>query len=208
MPSSAENIEIDLTEAKRAADQVRKLLSKLRSEYDINQFEYTTRVRIAPGEIPHSHPVLTLNTNLRAEKPLLSTYLHEQMHWYVTWYSHARLEGWHAVWRELKLRYPVVPIAFPEGAHTVESSYLHLIVNWLEVEATSALLGWDAAVALAAQNFVYSGLYRIVIADWDHLSRLYRENGLVPIRSAEDMDERDLALSSRIEEAAYGGACG
>lgn len=202
MLSPTEDIEIDLTETRKAAEHVKGLLSKLRSKHDLKRFEYTTRVRVAPGEIPHSHPVLTLNTMLRAEGALLSTYLHEQMHWYVTWYSHARPEGWRAIRTELKERYPTVPIAFPEGAHTAASSYLHLIVNWLEVKAASAFLGREAAVEVASKNFVYSGIYRIVLADWDRLSDLYRGHGLAPIRTAAEMAEHDLALAARMDEAA------
>lgn len=202
MPFLADDVEIDLTEVRRAAEQVRGLLDKLRSEHDLRRFEYTTRVRIAPGEIPHSHPVLTLNTMLRAERALLSTYLHEQMHWYVTWYSYAHIAGWRAVRRELEARYPAIPAVFPEGAHTAASSYLHLIVNWLEVEAASTFLGREAAVEIASRNFVYSGIYKIVLAEWDELSRLYREHGLVPIRAAAEMTEDDLALAARMDEAA------
>jgi hypothetical protein len=34
--------------------------------------------------IPHSHPVLTLNTrNLDSDDQLLSAFLHEQLHWYL-----------------------------------------------------------------------------------------------------------------------------
>lgn len=205
MPFPADNVEIDLTEARRAAEQVRGLLDKLRSEHDLRPFEYTTRVRIAPGEVPHSHPVLTLNTMLRAEHALLSTYLHEQMHWYVTWYSYAHTERWHVVRRELEARYPAIPTVFPEGAHTAASSYLHLIVNWLEIEATSALLGREAAVEVASGNFVYSGIYKIVLAEWDGLSQLYREHGLFPMRTAIAMTEQDLVLAARLDEAAVEG---
>ena len=72
MRRSAEIIQLDLTETQRAAELVRDLLRKLRSKNDFGRFEYTTRVRHTPGEIPHSHPVLTLNTMLRAEGALLS----------------------------------------------------------------------------------------------------------------------------------------
>lgn len=201
MPLPADNVEIDLTEARRAAEQVRGLLDKLRAEHDLRPFEYTTRVRIAPGEVPHSHPILTLNTMLREERALLSTYLHEQMHWYVTWYSYARTAGWRAIRKELEARYPAIPTVFPEGAHTAASSYLHLIVNWLEIEGTSVLLGREAAVEIAAKNFVYSGIYKIVLADWDELARLYREHGLVPMRTAIEMTEQDLSLAARMDEA-------
>ncbi len=195
------SISIDLSEARRAAEQVRGLLSKLRLEHNLRQFEYATTVRIAPGEIPHSHPVLTLNSMVRTEGALLSTYLHEQMHWYVTWYSYARTESWRTIRMELEARYPAIPTVFPEGAHTVASSYLHLIVNWLEVEAASILLGRAAAVEISSKNFVYSGIYKIVLSEWDALSRLYREQGLTPIRRAGEMSEQDLALAARMDEA-------
>lgn len=202
MPPLVESIEIDLTETRKASEHIREMLLKLRSDHDLSPLEYASRVRIAPGEIPHSHPVLTLNTMVRAEGPLLSAYLHEQMHWYATWYSYARQEGWRAIRRELEGRYPAVPTAFPEGAHNAASSYLHLVVNWLEVEATSAFLGHATAIEVASKNFVYSGLYRIVLADWELLSELYRAHDLIPVRKATEMTEHDLALAARMDEAA------
>jgi hypothetical protein len=201
MTSSFDDIEIDLTEARRAANEVRGLLLALRSSHDLRPYEYAARVRIAPGKVPHSHPVLTLNTMRREEGPLLSLYIHEQMHWYVTWYSHARAEGWRAIQAVLERRYPTLPTTFPEGARTAASSQLHLIVNWLEVEIVAGILGREAAVRLASGNFLYSGIYRMVLADWGPLSALYRLHGLTPVRSALDMTEQDLALAARMDEA-------
>lgn len=201
MQPTTASVEIDLSEAQKAAELVRGLLYKLRSEHDLGRYEYTARVRIAPGEIPHSHPVLTLNTMLRTEGSLLSAYLHEQMHWYVTWYSYARTDGWRSIRQALEKRYPTVPIAFPEGAHSAASSYLHLIVNWLEIEALSIFLGRAAAVELASKNFVYSGIYRIVLSEWDWLFQLYNAHYLTPIRTAGEMTVQDLALAARKDEA-------
>ena len=137
MTQSVDDVTIDLSATQKAAEDVRTMLLKLREDYDLSLYEYARQVKIAPGEIPHSQ--LTLNTRIREDAALLSTYLHEQMHWYVTWYSHTRHDGWKAVWAALLARYPRVPVAFPEGAHTVQSSYLHLIVNWLEIEASASL---------------------------------------------------------------------
>jgi hypothetical protein len=192
---------IDLSEAERASSSIKSMLLKLRGEFDLAPFEYTRKVRIAPGEIPHSHPVLTINTMVRDEQPLLSLYLHEQMHWYVTWYSHRHGAGWRAIWADLRARFPDVPVAFPEGAHTAQSSYLHLIVNWLEIAATSRLFGEKTAKEIASKNFVYSGIYKIVLAHWDTLSDLYREHALAPFRSATTMTEEDLNLAAREDEA-------
>jgi hypothetical protein len=201
MTRSADDVTIDLTEAQKASERVRSMLLKLSSDYDLSPYEYTHRVRIAPGEIAHSHPVLTLNTMIREETALLSLYLHGQMHWYVTWYSYARHGSWNAIWAALSACYPNVPVVFPEGAHNAQSSYLHLIVNWLEVEAAAQLLGHPKSVALAQKNFVYSGLYRIVLADWDALTKLYRGHALAPIYPATAMTEGDLAIAARMDEA-------
>jgi hypothetical protein len=76
-------IELDLDAVRKAGDRVRTRLLRLRREFDLTPFEYTRRVRIAPLEIPHSHPVLTLNTRTEDDHALLCTYIHEQMHWYL-----------------------------------------------------------------------------------------------------------------------------
>jgi hypothetical protein len=197
----ATDITIDLSETQRACDAVRDTLLELAARHDLRRYQYTTRIRIAPGEISHSHPHLTVNTRVRVPEPLLCLYLHEQMHWYVTWYSWARKDGWQAIWKALEERYPDIPTAFPAGAHTRSSSYLHLIVNWLEIQAAAYFLGKAKAIEIATVNFVYSGLYKIVLADWDALAELYEQNGLVPIRAASDMNQEDLDFAARMDEA-------
>lgn len=52
--------------------------------------------------------------------------------------------------------------------------------NWLEIEASAQFLGRLQEVEIAEKNFVYSGLYRIVLADWNALAELYGANGLSP----------------------------
>lgn len=37
--------------------------------------------------------------------------------------------------------------------------------------------------------------------DWQPLTALYREHGLIPIRSAREMSEQDLALAALMDEA-------
>ena len=81
-PMNDFNVEIDLETAQRDAEAARDLLRGLRERYDLSDWEYTHTVRIAPLEVPHSHPVLTLNAmDVRDEDAFLSTYLHEQIHW-------------------------------------------------------------------------------------------------------------------------------
>ncbi len=198
-----DRITIDLSRAQKSAENVRNILVNLRASYDLGRYEYTKRVRIAPNEIAHSHPILTLNTSLRAENQILCTYLHEQMHWYATWYSHANASGWREIWSVIKQRFPSVPIGFPHGANDEPSSYLHIIINYLEIEVACDMLGPEVARKLAAENFIYRGIYKIVLHDWEPLTALYRSHGLIPIRPATEMSEQDLKLAGLMDEAPH-----
>ena len=197
----SDDIQIDLSATQASSERIRDLLVAARRDLNLNLYEYTSKIRIAPSEIPHSHPVLTLNNRLDKKNDLICTYIHEQMHWYVTWFSHAHTKAWHSVINDIKSRYPDIPIKFPEGANTHFSSLLHVLVNWLEIEAASAVLGREVAVEVASKNWVYGGIYKIVLRDWDELSTLFHEVGVAPIRMATDMTPEDLALAARMEEA-------
>ena len=118
----SDRIDIDLSAAQALAEKLRNILVSLRARYDLRLYEYTRTVRIVPTGHPYSHPVLTLNTSVRGENPILSTYLHEQMHWYLTWYSHANTSGWQEIWRSLTQTYPSMPVGFPQGANDEHSS--------------------------------------------------------------------------------------
>src|ERR1700744_4414365 len=74
--------EIDLSLSKAKAEKIIECIKRWRERHDIRRFEYTGHLRVAPNEIPHSHPVLTLNTQLYNPEEILCEYLHEQMHWY------------------------------------------------------------------------------------------------------------------------------
>jgi hypothetical protein len=72
---------IDLSTAQGGAERIIKCIKRLREQHDIRRFEFTKHLRVAPTELPHSHPVLTLNTQLFDPEEILCVYLHEQMHW-------------------------------------------------------------------------------------------------------------------------------
>lgn len=101
----------------------------------LSRWTFTRRVVIDETEIPHSHPVLTLHARHRQDDELLlSTYVHEQMHWFLA----TRQKQAEA---ELRLRYPKIPVGFPEGSSDDEGNYEHLLVIYLEYRADQALLG-------------------------------------------------------------------
>lgn len=192
---------IDLSHAERAAMAMRDRLIALRSKYALGAYEYCREVVITPTLLPYSHPVIRLNTALCSETALLANYLHEQMHWYVTWYSHKHADQWRGVWAVLEGRYPDPPIGRGEGADTLAATHLHLIVNWLEIEALGSLIGREAARAHVATLHYYRWIYASVLRDWEALKRLYLSHQLLPILPAHEMSPEDLALAARFDEA-------
>ena len=196
-------IAIDLTAARRNAERVRDMLVALRQRFDLTPFEYCNEVRIAPTETPFSHPRITLSSFAFDELGLATMYLHEQMHWYVTWFSHARPQGWRDIFARLRARYPDAPASFDTGGAQDEfSTYLHLIVNWLELEVVGRFFARDEVERRLCALPFYRWIYQTIIDDQDMLGALYSEFGLLPIRPATEMSVDDLELAARMDEAA------
>ena len=191
-------IDLDLDHAHREAERVREMLRALRRRHDLSRFEYTRVVRIVPGGDTFSHPILTLgNRFAENEDTLLSTYLHEQMHWYLWHLGTPERDPVAPFFDELVRRYPEAPTELPDGARNYESTYLHLVINWLEVAATAEFIGRQRAVAVAEVQRTYRWIYRTVLRDWDLLQELYERHGLVPIRSAEDLIAENAKAAKR-----------
>jgi len=197
-------IDLDLDHARREAERVRDMLRALRRRHDLSRFEYTRLVRIVPGGDTFSHPMLTLgNRFAENEDLLLSTYLHEQMHWYLWYLGTPEQDPIAPFFDELVRRYPEAPTELPDGARNYESTYIHLVINWLEVAATAEFIGRHRAVAVADAQRTYRWIYRTVLRDWDLLQELYERHGLVPIQGAPELIAKNAKLAKR---ALNGGA--
>lgn len=181
-------IDIDLSQAQREAERIRDLLTALRRRHDLSRFEYTRHVQIVPAGPTYSHPILTLGTRFaETEDLLLSTYLHEQMHWYLWRFGGPDHDPIEPFFDELVRRYPKAPIKLPDGARNYEQTYLHLVVCWLELEAVSELIGRERAEAIADTQWGYRWIYRTVIRDREPLRALLAEHDVWPMRSPEDL---------------------
>ncbi len=182
------HIDIDLEHAQREAARVRGMLEALRRRHDLTRYEYTKVVRIAPGAATVANPVLTLGNRFAdSEDLLLSTYLHEQMHWYLWHLGTPERDMVAPFYDELVRRYPDAPISLPDGARNYEATYSHLVVNWLEIAVTSEFIGRERAFSIARAQRSYRWIYRTVVKDWDALGELYERHGIVPIRTAEEL---------------------
>jgi hypothetical protein len=182
-------IDVDMDEAERAATRVRGWLVALRERHHgLARYEYTRHVRIVPASATFSHPILTLGTRFaESEDHLLATYLHEQMHWYLSELGGRDHDPVTPFFDELVRRYPKAPTRLPDGARNYEQTYVHLVVCWLELHAVAEFIGWDRAAALAETNYGYRWIYRTVVRDRETLGALFAEHGILPMRAAADM---------------------
>ncbi|QSQ27216.1 hypothetical protein JY651_20880 [Pyxidicoccus parkwayensis] len=175
----AQSVEVSLVNGSVPEQQTREQLRRLLERFDVGRWTYTQAVQIDEQAIPHSHPVLTLHTrHLDSDMQLLSTYVHEQMHWFVD----ANPAGEESAKAELRGLYPTLPVGFPEGASDLQSSYLHLIVNYLEYAALQRLAGKETARSVFDfwANDHYRELYRIVLKDEARIRELVGRHGLLP----------------------------
>ena len=111
----AEVIEIRLHRGTPLEERGRDQLRRLLRAYELRKWLFTRDVLIQSDVIPHSHPVLTLNTRyLDDDIAQLATFVHEQLHWFLT--DRVKRAKTGAVLTELRALYPAVPTALPEGA--------------------------------------------------------------------------------------------
>ncbi|WP_448565420.1 hypothetical protein [Thalassotalea ganghwensis] len=173
-------IEITTENATKSELATVELLKALRASHDTNKWEFIDKVHINEKAIPHSHPLLTLHTRhtSKAHKDfLLSTYLHEQIHWHIS----KNEEKTKSAIEELKTIFKDVPNSFPEGAGNEFSTYLHLLVCFLEMEAISELLSAQRVKAVMSfwQQDHYTWVYRQVEQKNSEIKKVLDNHGLL-----------------------------
>ena len=150
LPTQAQNAtQIPITFVEEEKEQAREQLKRILSQYNLDPWIFTQRVKIETGVDPRSHPVLTLNTDyLDNDEMQLSVFLHEQAHWFVSRSVPHRAsedEEEVAVIQELRQMYPNAPV--PDY-----NAYLHLIVAWVELDAMAELIGEEKARQLLREK--------------------------------------------------------
>jgi hypothetical protein len=158
----ARPLDIRLAHGSASEQQTRRQLERLLSQYDLAPWRFTSTIAIDDDAIPHSHPILTLHTrHLHDDDLLLSTYIHEQSHRYFTDHSADTA----AAVVELQKLFPGLPVGFPDGGNSVDSSYEHLLVIAFERAGVIALLGELRAHEILQfwADDHYRALYRLIL---------------------------------------------
>lgn len=150
------------------AEQLRRALDR----WDVEAWTYTREIAVEDNVIPHSHPVLTITGGPATDDEVLGTFLHEQFHW---------LEdadpGFTAAMRAFAEAFPDAPEGGPEGARDRESTYRHLVVNDLEYQALTELVGRDRAREILEGHGFYTWIYDRVLND-PVVRRINEANGM------------------------------
>lgn len=173
-----EGLQISTKNATDRELRKKEQLVRLLKQHDLSKWIHTKAIVIdEQTRIPHSHPVLTLNADQTDDDlATLSTFIHEQIHWLAE-AKPAQTEG--AI-EELKVIYPGAPDGPPEGARNRYSTYLHLIVCYLEYEGMRELVGSEKArqtIEVFSQRF-YKWVYRTVLNDTAKIKAVVQKHGL------------------------------
>lgn len=173
-----ENIEITEIGPNRRTAIAKQNLFHLAKIYDLKPFLFTKKIHIQSYVVPHSHPVLTLNTR-HAELPnqLLSTWLHEEYHWWLS--LHAQETD--AAVREFRKLYPKVPSHVNGSTH---SSYLHLAICYLEYQTLVHFLGESEARkiihVIQEKDNIYPWIYTQVLKNDGKIHDVLSRHHLLP----------------------------
>ena len=180
--SNSLKLEVTLKHMDDRERQTEQQLRRLISSYDLSKWVFTRIIAIESGYnvIPHSHPVLTLSTrHLKDDELLLSTFVHEQLHWYLGYKS----KETEAAYKELTAMFPKVPVGFPEGGNNEESTYKHILVCYLEYQAVKELLGELRAKQIMEfwSTDHYTWIYKTVVEREREIGSLLRKHKLLPV---------------------------
>jgi hypothetical protein len=150
-------------------------LKQILATYDLHKYTFTHDVIIEERTMNHAFPVLTLNV-FWADRPdeLLSTYVHEQLHWYLR--EHDTQQK--AAIMELHQMYPHVPVGLPEGADSEYSTYGHLVDCYLEIQADRELIGPQRTENVIKGKPWYTWIYKTILRDEDKIRAVVQEHGL------------------------------
>ena len=172
---AAKPVMIQLKHNSEREQRTKAELERVLSTYDLRKYTFTNKVVIEDGAIAHSFPEITLNTRfLDSDDELLSSYIHEQLHWYLR--EHDAQQK--AAIMELRQMYPHVRVGLPEGADSEYSTYGHLVDCYLEIQADRELLGPKRTEQVIKDKPWYTWIYKTILRDEQKISNVVDEHNL------------------------------
>jgi hypothetical protein len=172
---AADSVKVETSRNTDRESQTKAELEKIIASYDLNKYVFTRKVVIEEKAMNHAFPTLTLNVRfLHSDDELLSSLLHEQLHWYLR--EHSR--DMEAAVAQLKRFYPHVPVGLPEGADTEYSTYGHLVDCYLEIQADRALIGRERTDAVIRRKPWYLWIYKTEIEDEPRIAAVVKAQRL------------------------------
>jgi hypothetical protein len=146
--------------------------------YDLRPMLFTKKIHIQSQVVPHSHPVLTINTrNAENPKKILSVWLHEELHWWALQKS----RNVNLAMKELKKIYPKAPVTKSNGP---DSTFLHLIICHLELKALGFFVGNKEAreiiTEIMKKDKIYPWIYYQVLYKDFAIKRIVKKYKLIP----------------------------
>ncbi len=172
------DVEIALANGSEKEQMKRVQILRIIEQYDLSKWWFTDKIVIDESvRSPFSHPVLTLTAAMPNNDPAgLSQLLHEQIHWF----EDARVSAVEKTISTLRNMYPSVPVGYPNGARDEFSTYLHLAVGVMELDALVELLGKEQGEAVIATNgkYFYKWIYNTVLKDQAKIRQVLKNNDL------------------------------
>jgi len=160
--SFAQSIRIELAHKTERELETKERLEQVIASYDLRKYTFTREVIIEERAINHAFPVLTLNARFaNSSDELLSSYIHEQLHWHLREHNSQQQEAI----AELRRMYPNAPVGMPEGAENAYSTYGHLVDCYLEILADRQLIGPERTQAVIKNKGHYTWIYKTVLQD-------------------------------------------
>jgi len=172
---STPSVEIDVKNGTSRELATKAELERILASYDLSKYTFSRKVVIEERAIAHSFPVITLNVRfLNSDDELLSSYIHEQLHWHLQAHRNQTNEAI----AELRRLYPRVPVGQPEGAETEYSTYGHLVDCYLEIQADRQLIGPERTAAVIRNKGHYTWIYKTIIQDEPKIAAIVKAEQL------------------------------
>lgn len=176
-PDNSDPWSISMKSSSTTEQASKARLGKIINQYDLDKYIYTKTLMVEDSTIPHSHPVLTINTADTTDENLISTFVHEQMHWFIL----SKSEDTKTVVELLKMEFPGAPVQLPDGSGDVQSTYEHLIVCYYEYQALKELTGKENAykVINSLKDRLYKWIYKTMLEHEEKIGDILTDNGLI-----------------------------